>query len=277
MNIITGDKFMNFCTHHCDRNHMQSKGSLHQVNYMYVEGHNFSTALYFADKYYNVKWVIVSHNSDANIIDHEGRDFDYCFVESNIPKNVKMIFAQNLNVLSKIIRPLPIGIENWKWHKGQKWVEIESMAPQKFKREKWLYVNHAIATNPEERTQPYNLFKNKGFATVKSKISFLEYLTDLKKHRFRICPFGNGLDTHSIWETLYMDCVPIVKKAIFTEIFQRLVPMIIVNDWSEVTLKNLEKWYYQEKQWKECKARGEYDALNFDWWIKVIKGEVRIG
>jgi len=287
MVLITGEKFFGLADYICHGLVLETVKNSPMIckpyKVMAVEGHNFQHAIQHIRKMQHETFVLISHNSDANIIDHPGRDFDYHYVESEIPGNIKRIFSQNLNVLSERIRPLPIDLENTHWHKGDKFKEIESMIPQEFKRDKWLYVNHAIATNPIEREEPYRLFKGKDWATCSGKKSFLEYLTDMKRHKFKICGFGNGLDSHSVWEALYMSCVPIMKRAVFTEMFSRILPIIIVDKWEDVTLDNMKKWYYTEKQWEEWTARADkyihnnkYDALDFTFWEKVIKGEIEI-
>jgi len=277
LNLITGEKFFELADYICHGLALENVKNPPNIckphKVLVVEGHNFAYAIEHIRKMQHETFILISHNSDANILDHPARDFDYNYSESKIPINVKKIFAQNLDVLSDRIRPLPIGLENFKWHKGKKWQEIESMIPQEFQRDKWLYVNHAIATNPKEREEPYRIFKNTEWATCKGKVSYLEYLTDLKQHKFRICPYGNGLDTHSIWETLYMGCVPIVKKAVFTDIFSNHFPMIMIDEWKNVTIELMDEVYDLEAPYE-----GEYykAKLDFDFWEKVIKGEIEI-
>lgn len=273
MQLVTGNAFKDLCDAIYPERRYRWKFKEHNDPFYYfTEGHNLKDCVEFCG---NVKdeIVIVSHNSDANILDHEARDFDYHFIEFNIPSNVKMIFAQNLNVLSDKIRPIGIGLENYKWHQGDKWKEIESIIPQKFERQKYLYINHSIPTNPKEREEPYRIFKNKGFATLKNKVSYIEYLTDLKQHKFRLCPFGNGGDTHSIWESLYCGCVPVVKKAVFTQMFARFMPMVVVEDWNQINLEFLKREYHRIISNKLVFGN---DYLEMPFWEKVIKGEIKI-
>ena len=274
MNIITGDKFFSLADYICHGIAVESvatpPGICKPHKVMAVEGHNFQFALEHIKRMQHETFILISHNSDANIIDHTGRNFDFHYVESEIPINVKMVFAQNANVLAERLRPIPIGLENWKWHKGFKWKEIDEMTHVNIKRDRWLYINHAIATNPPEREEPYRLFKNKGWATVSEKKSFLEYLTDLKKHMFRICPFGGGLDCHSVWESLHCGCFPIMKRAVFTEMFSKIFPIFLVDDWKEITLEKL-------RDWKAAYIETRYDeALKFEFWENVIKGKIKI-
>jgi len=286
MNLITGNNFKDLCDIEClgssvsamsGKQNPSAAEALDQYMNMFTEGHNLKKALWHCSKMAQNKFIVISHNSDANILDHPGRDFDFHYVEAEIPNNVKMIYAQNLDVLSSRIRPLPIGVENWKWHKGTKYAELKALMEQDHPRDKWLYVNHAIETNHAERYEPYMLFDRKDWATTKGKVSYLEYLTDLKQHKFRICPFGNGFDTHSIWETLYMGCIPIVKRAVFTEMFSRIIiPFIVVNDWKEINLEILKESDYSGRVQTKLMWHNKNNPLDFSFWQEVIAGKVEI-
>ena len=75
-------------------------------------------------------------------------------------------------------------------------------------KSKKIYFNFKINTNYEKRIICYNSFKN--------KIPFMDFLEPydnllrLHDYEFCICPEGNGVDTHRLWECLYLKVVPIV-------------------------------------------------------------------
>jgi len=254
MNLVTGEKIREFAFSenipYCDT---------HELSYM-------SLNMAYIRKF-------VSHNSDGCILDHRARNCDFSFVEDAMPPN-STLFAQNMDVLSDRVRPLPIGLENSEWHKGRKFQEIEAVMKQDIPRKSWLYVNHEITTNPSEREEPYRIFRNKGFATViQTKKSYLDYIKDMKAHKFVLCPEGNGLDCHRTWEALYMGAIPIVKKRIFTQMFSRFMPMLIVPDWKTITLDYLKKEYERISS-IEYPYGNQY--LEMPFWEKVIKGEIKI-
>ena len=60
-------------------------------------------------------------------------------------------------------------------------------------------------------------------------------------HSFVMSPHGNGLDCHRTWEALVLGNIPIVKTSPINSVYENL-PVIIVSDWSEITLSNLYKW-----------------------------------
>lgn len=274
-NLIYGDQFEKLCDYVCHGIALETVQNSPNIvpgcKLMFCEGHNFQHAIEHIKRRQHETFVLVSHNSDANILDHTARNCDYHYIESEIPGNIKKIYAQNLNVLSDRIRPLPIGLENYRWHRGKKWEEIELMISQDEPRDRWVYVNHAIATNLPERVDPYRFFADKPWATCKERVGYLEYLTDLKKHKFRICPQGNGLSTHSTWESLYMHNIPITKRIVATEMFSKIMPIVLVDNWTEITVEFLEK---KEIEITNTEYKNNYLDMNF--WVDVIKSKIKI-
>ena len=90
------------------------------------------------------------------------------------------------------------------------------------------------------------------------------FLRELRAHRFVLCPRGCGIDTHKIWEALYLGVIPIVQKSsIYREL---LLPVLWVD--SFLTLPNAEELasHYarlHEQAW-------DFSVLNPDWWITRI-------
>lgn len=59
-------------------------------------------------------------------------------------------------------------------------------------------------------------------------------------YAFVISPHGNGLDCHRTWEALVLGCIPIVKTSGLDPLYSEL-PVLIVNEWSDVSIDLLEK------------------------------------
>lgn len=55
---------------------------------------------------------------------------------------------------------------------------------------------------------------------------------------FVLSPEGSGMDCHRTWEALALDCIPIVKRNAFSDVFQHL-PVLIVDDWGDINLQML--------------------------------------
>lgn len=98
--------------------------------------------------------------------------------------------------------------------------------------------------------------------------------TDLWKKKaqylFSICPIGNGMDTHRVWEDLYMEIIPIVKSTPLDPMYS-MFPIVIVHDWNEITAENLEKWFIEKKDmFKSCAVK---EKLTQGYWLSLINNK----
>lgn len=180
---------------------------------------------YFYNKFKDIyNKNIISHNSD-----HEINDIFFEYLDK-----VNIQISQNCLINHKKLISLPIGIENRQhfnhdiFHKIRKNIDI--------KKEKNIYFNFSIHTH-FSRIECYNKLINKiEYNCDKSKE---EYFIELKKHKFAICPRGNGLDTHRLWECLYLDVIPIMLKKDFINIDN--LPIILLDNWDDLNEESLYK------------------------------------
>ena len=203
--------------------------------------------------------ILITHNSDNNVDEK---------LISNIPGNIVKWYTQNLNVNHFKIESIPIGLENSIWFphikKQEKMKEYEN---KKVEIKNLLYVNHNVSTNRKEREEPYIIFKDKSFVTLvegKNGQDFDSYLNSIKSHKFILSPNGNGIDTHRLWESLYLGSIPIVKRGINTISYQDL-PICYVDDWKEIDENFLNKEYERisNKKWN-------LEKLDFNYWKNKI-------
>jgi hypothetical protein len=69
-----------------------------------------------------------------------------------------------------------------------------------------------------------------------------KFISEIYESKFVFCPRGNGVDTHRLWMSLYLNSIPIVKDHPTYKTFKHL-PIIFVKEWSEVNEKMLnQKW-----------------------------------
>ncbi len=174
--------------------------------------------------YFLNRFVLIMHNSDQNITN------DYVDLLTN-PKIIK-VFAQNVCVDNDNIIPLPIGIANTMWPHGNIscFDNIETIKTKK------IFFGFSINTNFNARSNCHNSLKNKLEFDSKSR-PFKEYLIELAKHKFCICPVGNGMDTHRLWECFYLKIVPIVLDIPFYRILLKNynLPLLIVDKWENIS------------------------------------------
>lgn len=71
-----------------------------------------------------------------------------------------------------------------------------------------------------------------------------ELYTNYGKHAFVISPHGRGLDCYRTWDALFMGAIVIVKRSPL-DVLYRGLPVVIVDDWGELTQDNLVEWLSQ--------------------------------
>lgn len=201
------------------------------------------------------KFIVISHNGDVNI------DFEP-------PANVIKWFTQNVDIINHKIDSIPIGLENNRWfaniHKKEKMLDKLRSAKE---HRNLVYINHNVATNPLERQLPYQVLEGKPWVTSirgTNGHGFDQYLDNVYNHKFVVCPRGNGIDTHRLWETLYMRSIPIVRKDINNWFYSDL-PILFVTDWTDITEAML------NDVWNEYKIREwNMNKLRFTYWKDLI-------
>ena len=159
----------------------------------------------------------------------------------------------------KSVRSIPIGIENDFWLKDKKKIMLQKLQNPKQYRS-LVYCNHNINTNPKHRKKPYEILRGEKWATVhvgSNGQGFDTYIDNVYNHPFVVCPEGNGIDTHRVWECLYMNTIPIVLKNINNSFYEDL-PILFLNDWEEMEEKTLYDAFMDmsRKEWN-------MDKLNF--------------
>ena len=185
-------------------------------------------------------FILITHNSDENISYHSDKHIVYIL---NCPKLIRW-HAQNVNCLNEKLHFIPIGIANRQWEHGSLSMyqfindnyNISSM------KNKGVFMNFKIETNPEKRMVCYE--------TLFTKVPFLQFTSALDnilrmvEYKFCICPEGNGIDTHRLWECFYLQIVPIVLSSTFTRNIQKTtgLPMIILESWNDFNRITLPKY-----------------------------------
>ena len=215
---------------------------------------------------------VVTHNSDLGI------DVNLAALR---PQNVSKWYAVNsIHTDPNIIR-IPLGIANNYCVITTKIRHIKSVDTKK-SRSKLLYINHRPVTYPVERQPLLDTFTQResrgetwftigsnrrgqtaidlGGASDESVI--LSFLNEMVDHKFVLCPRGNGLDTHRLWEALYSRTIPITRYEEGHRNFTDL-PILFIKDWSEVTEDFLHKKYDEM-----CSRKWDYSKIRASWWQK---------
>ena len=92
----------------------------------------------------------------------------------------------------------------------------------------------------------------------------------LSDYKLSICPEGNGVDTHRIWESLLVETLPIVKKSDFINNLSATgVPLFIIDDWKDLQYLDEDKInHIYSTKYSELKNK---KFLSNDYWLNKIK------
>jgi hypothetical protein len=217
---------------------------------------DFLPVLFNHLRFSNKKYILITHMSDYPI--------DIMRFSSK-PGCIKKWFAENATNNDPDLIPIPIGLEN---HTGKskgkftnhEWLEKNIERLKYNEKEFLLYCNWNPNTNPT-REKIIGALKQNNLPIIEQHgLSFETYCENMSKNKFVICPPGNGVDTHRLWEALYLGCIPItIKNRIYNNYD---LPIIQVNDWAEVTLELLQK-----------EISNNMEQLYMDYWKTKIKEE----
>lgn len=165
-------------------------------------------------------------------------------------------FVQNCVIIHPKITGIPIGLD---YH-------TMSMYDHEWGNHKSPLNQEKILLNLARQSRPFydrmiKIYSNCHFAIKTAKYGYdrqdaidkvpkdLVYYEPTKINRFDswkkqtnfafvLSPHGNGLDCHRTWEALCLGCIPIVKTSNIDYLYKNL-PVLIVQDWSDVTLNLL--------------------------------------
>jgi hypothetical protein len=202
-------------------------------------------------------YIIVVHNTDRPV---PGPYKDLL----DDPKIIAMFTQNTDNTSHRKLHCIPIGLENRQWNATNFEVLQRAKAKQLPKRQ-LLYCNFNVGTYPPERSLVHALFAGAPFCYSDGRKGYEGFADDIASSKFILCPRGNGLDTHRLWETLYIGSIPIVKASSLDPVYEGL-PVLVVQEWSDVTEEFLHQKYEEFSSKMPC-----YDALFTDHWFQLIE------
>jgi len=183
----------------------------------------------------------------------------------NKPESVTKWFAVNVAYKDSCLIPIPIGLANNYSAKNIRINDLVNFKFEKVKKVNKLYVNLRKSTNYKERENIENIFRNKEWVVIKEpNLSIDDYISDLNKYKFIFCPWGNGFDTHRIWESLYCGSIPITKSHVGLS-FGNL-PIISFENFNNLSIEKL----ITESNKKDY----NFEPLNLKYWNQLIKTEI---
>ena len=175
-------------------------------------------------------FVLVTHNSDQNI--------DNTPAVNRLLNDVNVVrwYAQNVNYHHPKLHFVPIGIANSMWDHGNLSL-FERLNTNEKTHDIYMYFD--IYTNHDKRIPCMEALSGK--VEFLPKMDVRANLERMAKYRYCICPEGNGLDTHRLWEAYYLHMVPILLRSTHTEIIEKQcgLPMILLDEWGDLNMDAL--------------------------------------
>lgn len=185
--------------------------------------------------------TLITGNSDYSITND---------IFNAAPKNISRWFAQNCEVENEAMVPIPMGLENSIQCKleghGHVWEHAKEkprkLSDAKIKNaSKKIYANFSVNTH-HSRNEVAKICNSLNFVTCElsenhstiNNKSYEHYVSSIVDHEMIVCPRGNGIDCHRIWEVLYLGRIPIVKKETAINSFTDL-PIIFLDGWEQLS------------------------------------------
>ena len=205
------------------------------------------------------KFVLITHNSDKLFDDHH-----YQIIKDVVTK----VYAINNVCTNPAVCTIPIGYRDHPYNTMQQLVDT----PNHPDKDILLYMNFELNTNMEKRTQCMNHFVNEPYVVKegflkKDALPVEEFYLKMARSKYILSPEGTGIDCHRVYESIYLNAIPILKSTRMDD-FYRTLPVVVVNDWSEVTESylndNYQTLYLKLLNWKLENA----DWLKASYWLR---------
>lgn len=245
--------------------------------------HNGQTIIFCKTDYILEEFKYIS-KLDNKVILITGNS-DYCIDDRLINiapiHNIKVWYAQNALSNVDILKPIPIGIEN-RFPSMRDGHGIGYLDRVKEKEEilnnlhtqtipnKFIYANFNINTNYSHRSIIKNISETVDYIDWQGpNLSIIDLYNKYLEYKMILCPIGNGIDTHRLWEVLYCERIPITIKTGNFKLHKlyKMLPIILLD-----SIEQLSDYEYINKKYNEV-LNNKYDnkLMTSDYWIRLIK------
>jgi hypothetical protein len=212
-------------------------------------------------KFKNIK--LITHQSDLKITKK---------IFSSKPNCISKWYSINVDFKTDNLIPIPIGIANFHSKNLNENEFTKTNEKEKYisSKEGLLYLNFNPNTNFTHRKGLYSYFNKKKWAKVDSaSLMHSDYKNRISKHSFVLAPWGNGIDTHRFWETLYSGSIPITKNHMIYNSFNNL-PKVVIDKYKDI---NEEFLNFELLNFKQNIEKFNLRELDFNYWKEIIINE----
>ena len=198
---------------------------------------------------------------------------------SKKPECITRWFSTNVDFKNENLHPIPLGINN----------DFISIYPVEYDFQKFIFKpnsekSNSIYSNFNINTRFFHRHfamkysrKNKKVIFDIDKQSKEKFINNLNEHKFILSPWGNGIDTHRVWEALYSNSIPITKDHTVFSSFKNL-PIIFVKNYKQINTDinindSLSLELADFKYWKSMilNSRNKNQTIDNNEYIKDIK------
>lgn len=244
---ITGDLFRHFSHHIVDDTHIPFfPKEVKKGDVVFLKAKYLKTFCKYMHPAIQNPYILITGNGDEEVPGEYASLLD--------DDKIIAWFGMNATLAHPKLIPIPI---------GGGIPCISALESKPLEKERLLYLNFEEQNHPE-RVWVKKYFSEVPFCKVDEKKPFLDYLKEVSRSKYHISPRGNGIDCHRVWETILVGTIPILKSSSLDPLYQDL-PVLIVQEWSEVTEELLESKYAElsNKQYDK-------EKLYIDYWLKLI-------
>lgn len=265
---VSGDNFKKISNIIYNPNRKFNLNKLQKDSIVFVSGDFF---IQFMEQYANSieeRLVLLVHNSKLEINSE---------IFSKVNNKNMILFIQNLNLnISNYdnIFILPTGFKNRNIIKNAKLNSFKNKNSLDTKKLNKFYTSLDISKD-KERIELINLAFNNQMFNFHRYVEHSQYLDNLAKYKFSLCPRGEKLDTCKIWESLHVKTIPVLKKSNFSSNLVNIgIPILEVNNWRD--LSNFDENDLNEIYKSFLSSFDSNEFTKFDFWKKYLEVNANI-
>jgi hypothetical protein len=188
------------------------------------------------------------------------------------------------------VSPIPIGLDFHTISNGRRWghwpatpaaqeaelLALITRAKPNRQRERLAHADFQFNKHPRQkvgRDEAYRVLRDSPAVVFQQrKVRRIDLWEEKTRYAFVVSPRGVGLDTHRTWESLVLGNIVITLHTSLDPLFEGL-PVVLLDDWSEITSENLARWHEQHA---DAFERPEVEErLTNRYWIAHMRNVVR--
>ena len=199
--------------------------------------------------YENLEYSLKNLEFKFNLIINSSKvTFNDKFISICNLEKLQLIYAGNMNINNDKVVPLFKGI-NYEKIINTNYLFIKNILNKRiFEKEKLLFSSFNMKNGMVKSRRLANEFLKKNKISNYEVTKYEEYLDTLSKYKFCICPPSFSIDTYRLYECLCLKTIPICIKSIFTEYLKNIYPIMVLDNWEDLDLNNLDE-FYKKANW----------------------------